>query len=457
MQFVSFTFLFLFLPLTLGVYYLVPLRWKPKVLLGTNLIYLLGSGWFVAAVELLLTLVTFGVGQWMAHWKTQKVRKKLILSASILLYVGAFVLLRSELSTRWAAISIWGVHWNTIGFSFFILHGIGYCLDVEREKILPEKKWLSFASYMLFYPKLMMGPVVSYTTFQKMQMATRFSFAVIGRGVVRLVIGVSKLLLLANWLGLVFQTLHQTESSAYSLVTVWVGAFAQFLTLFLTFSGLVDMAIGIGMCYGVTLPESYGKTAFFPTVSHFADQWNRTVVQWFSHYVGTHFHGKHAMLHLFAVMTTWGCIGLWHGLCASTLLFGLLIGGFLWLEYMLRRKKYYAGLHVFLTILLLSLGAVLLTLTDWRSVWAYLRIMFGAENIAPTEADSVVLRQFILILLLAVCVCSGKWRSILRKLESYTWFQLVRMPASILLVLILLLLNVAVLVFYHGTVPILWM
>ena len=72
MQFASFTFLFLFFPMTLGIYHLTPQRWKRDVMLAISVLFLLGGGWLAALVLLLLTAATYGIGLLLEHLRTRK-------------------------------------------------------------------------------------------------------------------------------------------------------------------------------------------------------------------------------------------------------------------------------------------------------------------------------------------------------------------------------------------------
>lgn len=72
MQFASLTFLFLFFPMTLGLYRLVPHRWKREAMLVISVLFLLGGGLLSAGVLLLLTALMFFAGWLMERWKSRK-------------------------------------------------------------------------------------------------------------------------------------------------------------------------------------------------------------------------------------------------------------------------------------------------------------------------------------------------------------------------------------------------
>ena len=125
-------------------------------------------------------------------------------------------------------------------------------------------------------------------------------------------------------------------------------------------------------------------------------------------------------------------MGLYRSLVWLPAAVGLLIGGALWLEHLLWRNSYHSVIRYILTAVLLSLGAVLLSLPDLQSVWSYVRIMVGTGSLAPTEADADVLRAYGLIFLAAVYSVSGNWRYLLRRAEEQSWFRLLRTPLTLL-------------------------
>lgn len=452
MQFASFTFVFLFLPITMVLYYLTPRRWKQEVMLGISLLFLCSGSWMAALSEILLAATAYGTGLLLEKLRSRRGLSRFVLFGVIILQFGALLLLRSDWAASWNTGLFSGKELFPLGLSFFVLQATGYCMDVYRGKCSCETNWRSLGLYLLFYPRLLMGPVMSYHAAQKALHDTAFDMTQIGHGLLRFFVGLAKKLVLADWVVMLFQTTVQTDTSAYSLLMVWLSAFAKLLALYLELSGYADMALGLGMCYGVRLPESYGKSLYYPSVAAFADQWNRTVVQWFSHYVGTHFRGSNRFFHLMAILVTWGCIGLWYGFRVPTFLFGICIGVCLWTEHLLWNNQQSSAVRYALTALLLSVGAVLLAMPDLTSVWSVLKIMLGGGHLAPTEADADLLRTYGLILAVSIYCVSGNWRSLLRYFENKSWFRMLRIPLTILVSLLLLLIDVAFLLRTGGNV-----
>ncbi len=460
MQFASFTFLFLFMPITLGIYHVVPKSWKQYVLLGISVLFLLGGGIIAALVELVLTGGTFGTGIWLEHMRKKAYKKRsiLLLTAVVIIYVSVLLLLRSDWMQMWKTLWLSGNDFFQLGLSFFTLQGIGYCLDVRRGECDAERNWWKLLLYLLFYPKLMMGPIVPYRIAKNSLSDTTFSLSQMGIGFQRFLTGLAKKLIFADGCEMLFSTIYQSDMTTYSILIFWVGAFAKLLSLYFEFSGYADMAIGLGLCYGVKLPESYGKKLFYPTMTKFTEQWNKTVVQWFFQHIGSKLHGNKRILHILAVVLIWGMIGLWYDFRLLPLLFGMFVGLCVGLEYLLEKKKKtsYHAIRYFLTILLCCIGTVLLSLSDWEICKQYFLGCFGMIHLTPTDMDWEILSGFWIILAIVIYAATGNFGTLVRKIQrsDHRFWKACIEPLQILAVLLLLFIDGVMLIRAGGSAEI---
>ncbi|MCD8219397.1 MAG: hypothetical protein LUC50_03370 [Ruminococcus sp.] len=452
MQFASFTFLFLFLPITLGIYYLTPRRWRHGVMLGISVVFLLSGGLLSAVVLLLLTAGTYGAGLLLEHLHPRKKLSAFVITCVTLLEMGVLLLLRSDLvqgaSLGWFS----GSDLFPLGLSFYVLQSLSYYSEVHRGKCRAEHSVWKLSLYLLFYPRLIMGPVVSYRTAIESYTETSCSVTQIGAGLLRMLVGLAKKLVLADLIGTLYLTVTQENVTSYSILMLWIAALAKLLALYFELSGYADLAIGIAQCYGVKLPESYGKKLFYPTLLQLTDQWNRTVVQWFFHYVGTRFHGKRRSFHVFAVIVTWGCIGLWYDFRITTLLCGLAVGCCVGVEHLTGHHEHHWMIRYVITCLFLCMSTVLLAEHDLADAAAYLGGMFGAGQIAPTDADWQLIRSYLLIFLLAMYAASGNWRRIMQYVDQSKRCATLRLPLTVLAAVLLLVIDTAALVSAGGNV-----
>ncbi len=446
MQFASFSFIFLFLPAALAIYHLTPERRKMPVMLGISFVFLLSGGIGAALILLLLTAGTYGAGLLLERFRLKKILSSLTIFSVLVVFLLALALLRSSWILSVENQFVNGADFWPAGLAFFALQAIGYCADVKNGRIPAERRWMHLFLYMLFFPRLIMGPVVSYRTAQRTHYTSGFSISQIGAGLMRFLIGLSKKLLLANSLAMLFEEITQGTAS-FSVLVLWIGALEKLTAIFLELSGYADMAVGLAMCFGVRLPEGYGKSVFFPTVIRFSEQFNRTVVQWFSHYAGRKFHGRNRLTRSLTVLAAWGCIGLWYGFRPTTLLWGILIGLCLCIEYAFgfHRRIRYRAVHYFLTMAFLSIGTLLLVLPDFSSVYMYLRGMFSMNRLSLSDADWYLFRSHGLMMLAAFYVASGHWQNVMGAIRGKLWFRRIQTPLTQVVMLILLLACTAVL------------
>lgn len=446
MQFASFSFLFLFLPASLAIYHLAPIRWKQPVMLCLSLLFLLGGGIGAALVLLLLTAGTFGAGLLMERLRVRRGWSGLLMGGVAAVFFAALALLRSDWLRALDGSYISGAEFFPPGLAYFALQAVGYCADVRNQRIPAERCWSNLFLYMLFFPRLLMGPVVSYTEARKSGCAASFSIAQVGAGLMRFITGLSKKLLLADALASLFDTITQSSSS-YSILILWLGVLAKLGALFLELSGYADMAIGLAMCFGFRLPEGYGKSMLFSSIAAFAERFNRTVVRWFSHYVGGKLRFKNELTRSLAVVFTWCCIGLWYGFRFTHLAWGAFIGLGICIEHAIgiHRRREYRRAHYVLTLLLLCVGLPLLVMPDFTFVGNYLAGMFGMNHLTPTTADWYLLRSHGLVLLAASYVVSGNWQTVMKKVCMKLWYRRIETPLTLTAMLILLLACAAVL------------
>ncbi|WGV27301.1 MBOAT family O-acyltransferase [Halotia branconii] len=201
-----------------------------------------------------------------------------------------------------------------LGISFFTFECIAYLIDVYRGAPAAEQ-FIKFATYKLFFAKLISGPITRYhnlvTQFNTRHLPTSDKIAeamwLIARGAVKKGI-------LADHLGifvdLCFGNLQRAGST-----DLWLATFAYGLQLYLDFSGYVDIARGSALLFGLVLPENFDFPYFSTSIAEFWRRWHMTLGDWLRNYVYFPLGGSRQGLtrtcwNLFVVMLI---AGIWHG------------------------------------------------------------------------------------------------------------------------------------------------
>ena len=268
MVFSSATFLLLFLPLSVVLYYLMPGRAaKNGWLFAVSLVF---YAWG-EPVYIWLMLVSV-VGNWLFGIALgsagSRGRRRALLVCDLVLNLALLGFFKYE---GFLADNINALVGSTvvpdlelalpIGISFYTLQAVSYIIDVYRGEVAPQRNVVYLGMYIACFPQLVAGPIVKYSDIELQLSNRRISRAKFGQGIERLLFGLSKKVLLANNLGLLYETIQ--ASGSRSIMTSWLGIFAYTLQIYFDFSGYSDMAIGMGKMLGFTFPENFN----FPYIS----------------------------------------------------------------------------------------------------------------------------------------------------------------------------------------------
>ncbi len=168
MVFSSLEFLYIFMPLFFGVYYLVPAKMRNGILLMGSLCFYAVGTWMVPGHFLLFILsmsIDYFVGRGMERFAR---RKKLILWLGVLFHILClgffkyFPFIAGEISALFSGNGLSLKILLPIGISFYTFQGLSYIIDVYRGTVPAEKSALRFFVYLSMFPQLIAGPIVTY-------------------------------------------------------------------------------------------------------------------------------------------------------------------------------------------------------------------------------------------------------------------------------------------------------
>ena len=447
MLFSSIPFLYYFLPMVLGVYFVCPRRFRNGVLLAASLVfYAWGEPEFVWFM-LLSIAQGYGFGLLAERWKNDPKRKNLPLAASLCIslgllgwckYAGFFAQNLRQL-TGWD-IPVIRVA-LPIGISFYTFQIISYVVDVWRGTVPAQKNLIDLAAYIAMFPQLIAGPIVRYADVREQLNTRRTTGQDLAAGLSRFVAGLSKKVLLANTL---YALVTQFKAAGQRTVLFcWLYALAYVLHLYFDFSGYSDMAIGLGRIFGFHFPENFQYPYISRSVTEFWRRWHISLGTWFRDYVYIPLGGNRVprarwVLNLAVV---WALTGLWHGAAWNFVAWGLLFAVLLlaeklWLGKWLHRHPALGHFYV--------LAAVLASfvLFDADSVAGALGVLAGMAGLAGLPAADALslycLRSYAVLLLLAA-VGSTPWPQRLwqRLTGRAPWLCAVLGPVGLAVLLVL--------------------
>ncbi len=419
MVFSSTTFLLIFLPVTMVLYYLVGVA-LTKSTAVKNFILLIASLVFYAwgePIYIILMLISicfnYTVGRDIDRLRNdgEVKRAKTLFLLDILFNLGVLGFFKYadfavENVGALLGLSVKPLHLPLpVGISFYTFQIMSYIIDLYRGRISVQKKLTSFALYVSLFPQLIAGPIVKYKDIADQLENRRETVNQYARGINRFVIGLSKKLILANTLGSIYSTIQETGTENLSTLTAWVGIICYTLQIYFDFSGYSDMAIGLGGMFGFRFNENFRYPYIASSVTDFWRRWHISLSSWFKEYVYIPLGGNRRKTPrvILNLMIVWLLTGLWHGAAWNFILWGVYYGVLLILEkyvFAALLEKMPKWLRHITTMICVMIGWVFFSAPTLTDAMRYLGAMFGRAS-AFIDSDGVymLLTNFVLILL----------------------------------------------------------
>lgn len=449
MLFSSTTFLFVFLPLSLCIYYTL-LRNKRHLqnlflFIVSILFYAWGEPTFIFLM-LLSIAANFFFGQYIGNRGNKPVKTKIVLLLAIsfnLLILFVFKYLTFTLSNINSLFSLSCTVPNItlpIGISFFTFQAMSYVIDVYRGE-QHQKNIFYLGLYISFFPQLIAGPIVRYETVAKEINDRKETFGDFSDGVFRFIIGLGKKVLIANTMAVVADLFFDTDATNLSVLSSWLGVVAYTFQIFFDFSGYSDMAIGLGKMFGFHFLENFDYPYISLSITEFWRRWHISLGTWFRDYLyfplgGSRVKRKSRMI--FNLFVVWLMTGIWHGANWTFVFWGLMYFVLLVIEKLTGFHKHtkLKALHYIYTILFVMIGWVFFRSASINNAIRYIAVMFGATGLVVDNSALFYLRENVVCFVLAGLLSTPLIRWFRRKYLANNIGQVI---VTIVLLLVFLL------------------
>lgn len=431
MVFSSLTFLYLFLPLNLALYFLVKNRtYKNWVLIIFSLIfYAWGEPIWISLLIFSATIDYFhgliiekSRGQWLSK---AAVISSIVLNLSLLGFFkyGGFLVenFNSLLNTNFA-FKEYGL---PIGISFYTFQTLSYVIDVYRGEVKAQKTYYKFLLYVCSFHQLVAGPIVRYKDIEHEIEHRNLTLAKFSEGINRFVIGLGKKVLIANTAGEISDFFLQGDLASLSILGAWFGISLFALQIYFDFSGYSDMAIGLGHMFGFTYKENFNYPYISKSATEFWRRWHISLGSFFRDYVYIPLGGNRNNS-LRNLLVVWFITGLWHGASWNFILWGMYYGVLIICEKFFL-SNFFAKLprvcsHIYLTTAML-VGWVFFYFTDLRIATYYIRVMFGLTGNELVSTEVIIhftnnVLFFIVAIVLATPIAKNILGNLIRKLRT---------------------------------------
>ena len=389
MLFSSLTFLFMFLPILLLLYFVNKnIKYRNCILLIFSLIF---YSWGEPKYIILMLLTTFVVyvSGLIIEKNRNNIKSKLSLTISIVICLLSLFIFKYLYFSTHIINSIFSTRIKSfnlilpIGISFYTFQIITYIVDLYRGKVKLQRNPFKLLLYVSFFPQLIAGPIVRYETIEKeinTRKITKDSFV---QGFKRFLIGLSKKVIIANNVAILSDYIYNNNNLSSDVGTslLWVAALAYSLQIYFDFSGYSDMAIGLGKMFGFNFLENFNYPYIASSITDFWRRWHISLSTFFRDYVYIPLGGNKVkrIINIRNIIIVWILTGLWHGASFNYIIWGIYYCIFLLIEKFVIGKKIKNIPRIvrhFISLIIIVIGWVIFRLEDTSMLIQVLKGMF---------------------------------------------------------------------------------
>lgn len=293
-----------------------------------------------------------------------------------------------------------------LGISFYTFQTLSYTIDVYRGKFKAERNIIDFGAFVSLFPQLIAGPIVKYSDINKEIKDRSISFSNIEEGLEEFIIGLSKKVLIANNIGMLWNEISNKNIESISMPLAWISILAFAFQIYFDFSGYSSMAVGLGKILGFNFPINFDFPYISRSISEFWRRWHITLGSWLKEYIYIPLGGNRvSKKRLFSnLLLLWFLTGFWHGAEYNFILWGIYFFIFIYLEKLFLSKilnKYIIFSHIY-TVFILLIGWCIFAITDLNTLRVYIGKLFTFDL---TLDYIFYLRNYIIIFI--ICIVSS--------------------------------------------------
>ena len=279
----------LFVTVSVIIYYLIPKRFQPFLLLILSIIYYISNG-FGAFFFILTTAVTTYLAGLALSRENEDKKRRVIIALTLIFNFGILFVLKY---TNFIILNLEAFlpgklrtfEWMLpLGISFYTFQSMGYLLDVCWKRIEAEKSFFRFALFVSFFPQIMQGPIGRYGKLRKTLFAPHsFDRERTETAILKILWGFFKKMVLADN-ALYFVNAAFNDYERYPGLAVFAVLFYS-IQLYGDFSGGIDVVTGIALLFGVELDPNFRQPFFATSIANFWHRWHITLGTWMKDYV----------------------------------------------------------------------------------------------------------------------------------------------------------------------------
>jgi len=426
MLFSSVTFLFIFLPIVVGLYYLLPQKLRNAFLLLSSIVfYAWGEPKYLFVMFIIILINYFGALLISKYEQKSKLWLTLVVIANMgtLAYFKYFNFLIDNLNQALhTGFSLWNVA-LPLGISFYTFQATSYSVDVYRKLVQPQKSLYKLALYICLFPQLIAGPIVKYHDIAGQIENRHTTLDEFYYGLRRFIIGLAKKVLVANILGGIVDNIFELPPTEFNTGIAWFGAITFALQFYFDFSSYADMAIGLGHLFGFTIMENFNYPYISKSMSETWHRWHISLATWFKDYLYIPLGGsrKGELRKNLNILIIFLFMGVWHGAAWTYIISGVFNGFLLVFENItkLNREKsgfFYNLLKRIYTLIAIIIGVLFFRTKTLAYSKDFILNMFGLLKTNDTVYNifNYIDRVDIIVLVIAILCSAAVFKNMLK-------------------------------------------
>jgi alginate O-acetyltransferase complex protein AlgI len=401
MVFGSSVFLLYFLPFFLVIYWLFKGVFKNIFIVLASLFFYMWAAPKLVVLLILSIVTIYFIGR-LVYSTKGRTRKSL----GLLINIGLLVYYKYSnffIGNINPILTHFGIHQFhllkivlPIGISFYTFHEMSFLIDVYRNKKAPVKNILDFSVYVLFFSKLIAGPIVRYHEIADQIENKKKQDDIDNRliGMFRFIIGLAKKVLIANVLAQQGDIIFALPAADLTTPLAWIGILAYTFQLYFDFAGYSDMAIGIARMMGFVFPENFNNPYISQSITEFWRRWHISLSMWFREYLFLPLAYKLSkrlpknkylrikteyILYIYAALITFTLCGFWHDAKWTFIFWGAYQGIFIVLDrlFLIKLLKKAGKItRIIFTFLIITLGWVFFRSPNIKEAYLFIKKLF---------------------------------------------------------------------------------
>ncbi len=327
-----------------------------------------------------------------------------------------------------------------IGVSFVTFEKITYLVDTYRGVSKPAATFRDYCLFVLFFPKLLAGPILKYHEMRDQIASPRaVEWSDFGFGFLRFSRGIGRKLLIADPLGAFVNSVFAADPSNLDAGRAWLALASFTLQIYFDFAGYSDMAIGLARMLGFGLKENFDKPYIARSLTEFWRRWHISLTTWIRDYLYKPLGGNREG-EARTYLNLWICFllsGLWHGASWNFVLWGAYNGLFLTLDRLFLREaleRCGAVIATVTTLFIVMIGWAIFRSDSPSHLATFLSALAGMTHATgATEIPAEVPFTLVLGAVISLVPTTSFYPALVRAYDNHAWLRTLTIAALVVI------------------------